>query len=249
MAQTLTIMRKEWEDIKSTLFSYSNLLAGIWPILLFCAAFGVYEPLRTGPDWLESPVMLFSLSVLIPFVVIGFISPYAFVGERERGTLEPLLVTPVSDQALVFGKIGTAVLYGWGATILTMLLGFGSINFFLANGRLMLYPLSMVILTMLTSLLFSLLVATIGTSASFYAKTILEAQRNMVMILFVPMLLPAFAAGPLMPSAWKGLILQMLPPMASTTLFLSLVVLLLMLDGVFLAIALSRFHRKRLLLG
>ena len=114
MAQTLTIMRKEWEDIKSTLFSYHKLQGGIVPIILFCVAFGIYEPLRIGPDWLQSPVMVFSLAILVPFIVIGSISPYSFVGERERGTLEPLLVTPVSDQAILFGKIGVAVFYGCG---------------------------------------------------------------------------------------------------------------------------------------
>jgi hypothetical protein len=45
-AQILVIMRKEWQDSRSTLFSYTHWLAGLWPILLFCAAFGVYEPLR-----------------------------------------------------------------------------------------------------------------------------------------------------------------------------------------------------------
>src|SRR5512140_1195484 len=116
MTQMLVILRKEWKDIESSFFSFHNLFVGIWPIFLFCAAFGVYEPLRLGVDWLGSPLMVFSISVLIPFVAIGYISPYSFVGERLRGTLEPLLATPVSDQALMFGKIGIAVLYGLGVS-------------------------------------------------------------------------------------------------------------------------------------
>ena len=248
IAQTLVIMRKEWEDIKSTLFSYHNLQAGIWPILIFCVAFGVYEPLRIGPDWLRSPMMVFSSSVLVPFIVIGSISPYSFVGERKRGTLEPLLATPVSDQAILSGKIGIAVLYGWGVTLVNMLLGLGSINLFLAKGKFLLYPPGIAIPTVLLSLFFSILVATMGTNSSFYAKTLLEAQNNLGMTLFIPIALPAFLVGPFMPEAWKGLIVQIITQLGVTNLFLILIVLLFMVDGICMVIALTRFHRKLLIL-
>ncbi len=248
IAQILVIMRKEWVDIKSTLFAYHNLLAGLWPILIFCVAFGVYEPLRLGSDWLQSPIMVFSLSVLIPFITTGFISPYSFVGERLRGTLEPLLSTPVSDQALLFGKIGMAAFYGWGAALVNVLLGWGVINLFLANGRFLFYPLGIVLPTILLSLLFSLLVATLGTTASFYAKTIREAQNGLGMILFIPLLLPALWIGPLMPEAWKGWIVQLIPSLGATNLFPILIVLLLLVDGIFMVVALTRFHRKQLML-
>jgi ABC-2 type transport system permease protein len=192
--------------------------------------------------------MVLSCSVLVPFVVIGFISPYSFVGEREHGTLEPLLATPVSDQAILFGKIGMAVLYGWGVALVNMLLGLGSINLFLANGRFLLYPPGILVPTVLLSLFFSLLVAIMGTNSSFYARTLLDAQRNFVMTLFIPMLLPAFFVGPFMPGAWKGIIVQMITPLGATNLLLILIVLLLMMDGIFMGVALTRFHRKQLLL-
>jgi len=248
LAQTLVIMKKEWSELRSTLFSVHNLLAGVWPVLLFCAAFGVYEPFRLGPAWLGSPLMVLSCSVLLPFVVIGFISPYSFVGEREHGTLEPLLATPVSDQAILFGKIGMAVLYGWGVALVNMLLGLGSINLFLANGRFLHFPPGILIPTVLLSLFFSLLVAIMGTNSSFYARTLLDAQRNHVMALLIPMLLPAFFVGPFMPEAWKGTIVQMITPLGATNLYLILIVLLLMVDGIFMGFALIRFHRKQLLL-
>jgi ABC-2 type transport system permease protein len=241
-------MRKEWEEIKNTLFSYHTLQAGIWPLIIFCIAFGVYEPLRLGPDWLQSPIMMFSISVLIPFITIGFISPYSFVGERMRGTLEPLLATPVSDQAILFGKIGIAVVYGWAVTLVNLLLGVGFINLFFTNGKYLLYLPGIVIPTLLLSLLFSILVATIGTNSSFYAKTILEAQRNLVMTLFIPLMLPAFLLGPFMPGGWKGIIVEIIAHLGANNLFLILIVLLFMVDCIFMVFALTRFHRKLLLL-
>ena len=238
-------MRKEWADIKSTLFSYSNLQAGLWPILLFCIAFGVYEPLRIGPDWVQSPVMVISLSVLVPLVPIAFISPYSFVGERKRGTLEPLLAAPVSDRALLSGKIGFAVLYGWGISAICM--GLGSISLFISTGRFLFYPPGMAIPTLLLSLFFSLLVAILGTNSSLYAKTLLEAQNSLGMILFIPMALPAFFIGPLMPDAWKAIFIQAVAPMGTANLLLILMILLIIVDAISIVIILHRFQRKRLI--
>jgi len=245
VAQTFVIMRKEWDDIKSTLFSSHNLQPGIWPILLFCVAFGIYEPLREGFDWIQSPIMVFSLSVLVPFIVIGFISPYSFVGERKRRTLEPLLATPVSDQAILFGKIGIAVLYGWGISFVSMFLGLFSL--FFSTGKLLLYPLGIAIPTLLLSLFFSLLVAIIGTNSSLYAKTLLEAQNNLGMALFIPVVLPAFFVGPFMPEAWKVIIFQVVAQLGTTNLLLIFMVLLFMVDNLSMFIALRRFHRKLLI--
>jgi ABC-2 type transport system permease protein len=249
ITQILVIIRKEWEEIKSSFFSYHNLIAGIWPIFLFCAAFGVYEPLRLGVDWLQSPVMVFSISVLIPFIAIGFISPYSFVGERMRGTLEPLLAAPVSDQALLFGKIGMAVLYGLGVTLANLLLGLVVINIFFAYGKVLLFPPWIMLSTLLLSLFFSILVATIGTDSSLYAKTINEAQRKLVMTIFIPILLPAVFIGPLMPEAWKGILLQVTAHLGAINPLLLLILLLLMVDCIFIIITLAHFHRKQLLLA
>ena len=245
VAQTLVIMKKEWSDIKSTLFSSHNLRAGIWPILLFWVAFGIYEPLRMGPDWMQSPIMVFSLSVLVPFVAIGFISPYSFVGERKRGTLEPLLATPVSDQAILFGKIGMAVLYGCGVSIISMVSGLFTL--FFSTGKLLLYPPGIAIATLLLSLFFSLLASIIGTNSSLYAKTILEAQNNLGMALFIPVVLPAFIVGPFMPDAWKVIIVQVAAQSGITNLLLIFMVVLFMVDNMSLLIALRRFHRKLLI--
>lgn len=247
VAQTVVIMRKEWKDIKSTLLSYHNLQAGIWPILLFCVAFGVYEPLKNGPDWMQSPIMVFSLSVLVPFVAVGFISPYSFVGERKRGTLEPLLATPVSDQAILFGKICTAALYGWGLSFISMFLGLFSL--FFSTGKFLPYPPGIAIPTLLLSVFFSLLVAIIGTNSSLYAKTLLEAQSNLGMTLFIPVVLPAFFVGPFMPEAWKVIMMQVAARLGTTSLLLVFMVLLLAIDIIYMVIVLTHFNRKRLILA
>jgi hypothetical protein len=87
-----------------------------------------------------------------------------------------------------------------------------------------------------------------GTNYSFYAKTLLEAQNNLGMTLFIPLVLPAFLVGPFMPESWKVIIVQITTQLGATNLFLILMALLLIIDGICMAIALTRFRRKQLLL-
>lgn len=47
---------------------------------------------------------------LIPAFVPAFVASYAIVGEREQGTLEPVLTTPLRREELLFGKALAAYL-------------------------------------------------------------------------------------------------------------------------------------------
>jgi ABC-type transport system involved in multi-copper enzyme maturation permease subunit len=48
--------------------------------------------------------------LLIPAIVPAALASYSVVGEREQGTLEPLLTTPISRRELLLGKAGAAML-------------------------------------------------------------------------------------------------------------------------------------------
>ncbi|HEX9376395.1 MAG TPA: ABC transporter permease subunit [Actinomycetota bacterium] len=47
---------------------------------------------------------------LIPVIIPTTVAAYAVIGEREQGTLEPVLTTPVTDRELLAGKAVAAVL-------------------------------------------------------------------------------------------------------------------------------------------
>jgi ABC-2 type transport system permease protein len=245
--QTLMIMKKEWWDIKTTLFLFGNLQAGILPILVLSGAFGIYEPIKIGPEWLQSPIMIFSIVVLIPCAVIGFISPNSIVGERNRKTLEPLLATPVTDHAILFGKIGIAVVYGWGMTLLNMILGLVVINLTYSNGQVFLYPINLVISIMLLSFLFSILIAAGGVNFSLYATSLLEAQNKLGMTVFIPLVLTGFMMGPFMPKDWKAITVVIIAQLGVTNLFLIFMGILFVVDSLLIVVVLTRFHRKRLI--
>jgi ABC-2 type transport system permease protein len=48
--------------------------------------------------------------LLIPVLVPATVSGYAVIGERDQGTLEPLLTTPIRDEELLIGKAAAALL-------------------------------------------------------------------------------------------------------------------------------------------
>jgi ABC-2 type transport system permease protein len=58
-------------------------------------------------------------------------------GERERRTLETLLASRLDERAILFGKLLAARAYGWGLTLLSLLLGAASVSlaYGTASGR------------------------------------------------------------------------------------------------------------------
>jgi ABC-2 type transport system permease protein len=71
--------------------------------------------------------------LLSPVVMPATLAAYSIAGEREQGTLEPLLTTPVRRQELILGK-GAAVM------IPTMALSYAVFGLFLAAVRLFAHP-------------------------------------------------------------------------------------------------------------
>jgi sodium transport system permease protein len=130
-------------------------------------------------------------------------------GERERGSLEPLLLNPVSRTAVVAGKWLCAVVVSWIAVAVTLS------GFVVALGRVPLEDLGLrarlgapellgVLAIMLPLTLFAgglqMLVAT-------FARTFKEAQTYISLLFLVPMM-PATFIGlyPLKAKAWMMLV-------------------------------------------
>src|SRR5690606_9846370 len=68
--------------------------------------------------------ILFIIPMITLFGVIGGTLSVAIdltAGERERGSLEPLLSTPANRLGIVIGKWMTVTFYGWIIVFLTLL--------------------------------------------------------------------------------------------------------------------------------
>ncbi len=147
----------------------------------------VNEYTMRGKRLLDSLLIFLLLS---PFIIsLNYIND-ATAGERERGSLMPLLSQPVARLKIVIAKwlVGGAI--GIVGTAITMVLGFSLIN------SLPIYELDMQIQwslsVMLTGTLILLPLALLVTSLQMWvaitAKTYKEGQSYLTMLSFLPML-------------------------------------------------------------
>jgi ribosome-dependent ATPase len=74
-----------------------------------------------NPDGRSEAFFVPGLLGIILQLVTTTLTAFAIVRERERGTLEQLMVTPVSRLALTLGKILPSILVGAAATVLALL--------------------------------------------------------------------------------------------------------------------------------
>lgn len=99
------VARKELRDYRRNRFIASSMV--VMPILFMVAPI-----ITTFAVPASAPVARINASVglgllyltLIPALVPAVVSSYAVVGEREQGTLEPVLTTPVRREEILLGK-------------------------------------------------------------------------------------------------------------------------------------------------
>jgi ABC-2 type transport system permease protein len=107
------------------LFQRGSLRGGWLGLVIFVAVFGILLPLQSGRGWVESPTGL-AVWAWVPFLLVSSVVADSFAGERERHTLETLLASRLPDRAILFGKLATAVGYGWGFALLSLSTGAAS---------------------------------------------------------------------------------------------------------------------------
>ena len=129
----LTVMWKEWRELLPVGVT-SRGRNRSWNLMIVLAVFGVFLPLQSGREWVQSPLTLLYWAWVPLFMTTGVVAD-SFAGERERHTLETLLSTRLPDTAILLGKLLTSVLYGWGLAAVSVLLGLVTVNVATWNGR------------------------------------------------------------------------------------------------------------------
>jgi sodium transport system permease protein len=111
-------------------------------------------------------------------------------GERERQSLEPLLVNPVSRSWILAGKLAATCVFAL-TTLLISIVAFSIAGQFLPTEKL---GMSLEIgprfalLTLFAMLPLVLLLATLQTLAAAFAKSFREAQTYLSLLMFVPVI-------------------------------------------------------------
>lgn len=109
------VLRKELLEVFGDHHSLRGplLQAGIVLLLVGLIVPALDESIWSSP---AVPVLLFQL---FPAVIASMIAADAFAGERERGTLETLLATPLPESAIFIGKTLSAVTFGLSVSLIT----------------------------------------------------------------------------------------------------------------------------------
>lgn len=81
----------------------------------------------------KSVGLTFLLLLITPAVIPATIAAYSVVGEREQGTLEPLLTTPVRREEILLGKALATILPAVGVAYLLFILVELFAHFFASN--------------------------------------------------------------------------------------------------------------------
>jgi ABC-2 type transport system permease protein len=160
----------------------------------------------------ESVNLVLQLAVAVGVLVTLVVSADGISGERERGTLESLLVTPVSRRAIIAGKL-IAALTMWFATFLVtvpyvwvLARGVGILGQALALG----FCVGTLVAVGLGSI--GLLISGLCNSN----KTSIAASLFLLLILFAPTQLPSG-----LPQGWFFEVLLRANPVASALAYIS----------------------------
>ena len=236
MSDILTMLWKESKDV---------LFQGGWRSLIrpliVVGIMGIYLPLQLGPQWVDLTPLAILLLLWIPFfVIISFIGD-VIAGERERHTLETLLASRMPDRAILLGKVGAIVLYAWGMSVLSLLLGLVLVDLFRTQGNWMFYPLDLFVDALVLSLLVGVLGASAGVLISLRVATVRQAQQ----ILSVGTIVFVFGSV---------FVLRAVPANVFSSLTYSQFLLIVMaviavLDAILLGLSLVSFQRSRLILS
>lgn len=233
------------KEIKEIFGQRGRFKGGKVGILIFLAVFGIVLPLQNGPDWIRSPLVMIYWA-WVPFLLASGVVADSFAGERERHTLETLLASRLPDRAILAGKIGAAVLYAWGLTLVCVLAGAVAITAVHGKGHILFYAAPIAAGIVGLTFLVALLASGLGVLVSLRAATVRQAQQ-MFSVAFLLMFIPLFVL-PLLPAPVKAKLLAAVSGLDAVTAAAVVLVLLAVADAVVLLIADSRFRRNRLIL-
>lgn len=243
MADVRTVM---WKEFKELLQYRGNMRGGTVGLLVFVVVFGIFLPLQFGRRWVESPISLIYWA-WVPLFLVASVIADSFAGERERHTLETLLASRLSDRAILFGKVAAAVGYGWGLTMFGLILGLVTVNVTHSGSGLVLYPAATGVGILVLSLLTAGLAASAGVLVSLRAASVRQAQQTLSIAVMVLIFVPVFGVQAL-PQTWQTRLVQAVVGLDVNTMVPVVLLILIVLDGVLLAMAIARFQRARLIL-
>lgn len=241
----LTVM---WKESKSLLRYSDNRWKAIAILVTPIALFGILIPIQFREGWLANGWSL-AIAFFTPLILITSTIAESFAGERERHTLETLLASRLPDRAILFGKLLTSVIFGWGMTLLLLFVSLLVVNLLDGKSGFQNYRPDILWLDILASLLMAGFVSSLGIVISLHSRTVQAASQSMILMLFMPFLLlqaVAFLLPTILP---KSTVTALAAQLNFTNIVLIILAILLVVDIFLFLGAISRFQRARLILS
>jgi ABC-2 type transport system permease protein len=243
IADIITVMGKEWKEI----MAMGGAQRGRFQLLVFVGMLGVFLPLNMGTQWITSPAVV-AIWGWLPVLMVGTIIADSFAGERERHTLETLLASRLSDDSVLFGKMAAAVAYGWGLTMIALVVGLITVNIAHPENGLILYSPLTAVGGFVVSLLGGLLASAGGVLVSLRAQTVRQAQQTLsiatMVVFFVPL---AISKG--VPAEVRARMGAWLVGAGALKLMVLAVAIVGAIDLLLILAARARFRRAKLAVG
>ena len=241
------ILTVNWKESKSLLRYSDNRWKGIAILVTPIVLFGILIPIQFREGWLTSGWSL-GIAFFTPLLLIASTIAESFAGERERHTLETLLASRLPDRAILFGKLLTSVIFGWGMTILLLFVSLIVVNLLDGKSGFQNYQPNILWMSILASLLMAGFVSSLGIVISLRSPTVQAASQSIMLMLFMPLMLlqaVVFLLPTLLPRATVS---AMAKQLNFTSIILVILVVLLLVDIVLFLGAMSRFQRSKLIL-
>lgn len=236
-----TVVQKELRELTiATGLSQSTLLLAA----LALGVFGGLLPWLLGHDWIDRPVLII-LWLLLPIPLVIVAVAESFAGEREHHTLETLLATRLSTQAILLGKTIAATLFGWLASLVLLVTGLFTVNIVHEHTSPHLYSLSSGAAILGLGFLVALFTACVGVLTSQDAANVRQARTTLTLLIVVILISVALALAALahLLPGWAE-VAALSPAMLLTA---GATVLLVIADLSLYAVAAARFSRPRLI--
>ncbi len=244
MDDICTMIWKEWKEffLQRGSSRKTMLISALLPVILL----GIVIPWRAGPAYVDNTVALV-VPALMPLLFVLVLVADSFAGERERHTLETLLGTRLSDQVILLGKVTAAVLYAWAIFVITLAVAVLGINIMYGHGRLIMFPMSRLVPTLIYDFLLAVLLTCIGVFVSLRAPTVRQAMQTLNLG-FMVTVWGSFFGFQSLPREWRIILLGALAGENLIRAEIVAGVVLIVADAALLMATRARFRRARLIL-
>lgn len=245
-----------WKELREQYLGGGRAAVSIGVNVVVAVAFGIGIPIffqqilgnqRGLPSWLPLESMVFALTAFgafLAFLVPAVTIPDAIAGERERHTLETLLAAPLSDGAILWGKM-LAVYVPIGVLVLALVLP-ATVTGLVLFGPWALVAGAVALGTCLGgSAVTSTLVVGLGTFLSLRAPTVRKAQEWLGYSIMPVFMLPGVVTF-LLTSRLAAL--KAVPTVGILVTFGALGLVVPAVAALFMVLSFTRFHRERLIL-